>query len=45
MAPPRAQAYEEEHTNVQCQDIIDELNESHDVALLQWAKYLQGLKC
>jgi hypothetical protein len=41
---PRVRAYTEEGNQVALEDAIDQLDESHDVALLRSAKYQQALR-
>jgi hypothetical protein len=40
---PRVRAYTEEGNQVALEDMIDQLDEAHDVALLKSAKYQQVL--
>jgi hypothetical protein len=42
---PRVRAYTEEENQVALEEAIDQLDEAHDVALQQSAKYQQALRC
>jgi hypothetical protein len=42
---PRVRAYMEEGNQVALEDMIDQLDEARDVALLRCAKYQQALRC
>jgi hypothetical protein len=42
---PRVRAYSEEGNQVALEDVIDQLDETCDVALLRSAKYQQAMQC
>ena len=41
---PRARAYDEQGAKASLEDVMDQLNEARDVALLRLAKYQQALR-